>query len=406
MGWLWWAGVGGCIVHTLSLLGTSLVEEEHQTVYFLINNFHLALIISVGSHILEKRTNIGAGQVQEREEKARMEESWSSRNYGALRKDEDGQYTNMRKGGGLDKGQSVVHGATSTDIYRPDGEDDSDVCPHSQTSLPTSIQRDRKTHEGFLGSIRHHRLLLLLWVSFILARFLRSWNATGDKWRHLEDLGDILRARGGSVLGGTVAGGLLLTLVLLGSTCWPLVLLACAGIYGHHFPYFERGGGNGTLEAQLSHLAIFLLFVYGLFRAQLVTFRPHASAQQQDIYDPQEEDEGEDRTRTLLRYSYTALALLTLLLQRTDNIALTSLVLLQNRLAPWLLHRLALTRRLAPATAALIIHYLALAHFFHQVSYTVQCLIKEVSSWTRNFRIQTFYTVRKCSYIKFILSND
>lgn len=298
----------GTVLHSLSLLGTSLVEEEHQTVYFLNTTLHLCLIFKIISHNLQ--------------------------------------------------------GSHSCQVYKPvhcNSRKEEEEEDKNFMHLPMQVKQEK----GELSLLEkaylpQNKILVLLALSMGLSRILRAWNATGDKWRHLEDLGDILRSVGGKMLVMVVVMGLLISLLLLLHTAWPLVFITCVVIFCRHYSFFN----SGTFEAQVAYLAIFLLYVYGLFKAKLIDLRPHSKvSKMSDAYDV-----DDDKISILLQYSYTALSLLCLLLQRVDNIGMMSLILLQNWVLSHVLYRLVLARYLSWEGAALAINWLAFSHFFNQVS--------------------------------------
>lgn len=307
--------------HTLSLLGTSLVEEEHQTVYFLLSSLHVGLIICLIIQIKRKVL--------------------------------------MRAHSGL--------GRHDSDVGRHKVDDE--VVDEDVTELPTRIAGRGSGGVTWMQTLRRTpvKLLLLSVVSLSLSRLMRSWNSTGDKWKHLEDLGDGIRAAGGYVLLAVVLAGLVVALFMFSQNCLPLVLVGCACIFGRHFPLSSSGG---ILEAQFAHFVIFILFVYGLLKAKLIDFKtPNSKAKSNlDVFEPEEE-----KMTVLLRYSVTALSLLCLLLQRADNIGLLALVMLQNYIMSSVLCKLTGTGLISSGAAALAVNWLAFAHFFYQVSRMKYC---------------------------------
>lgn len=309
----------GTGLHSLSLLGTSLVEEEHQTLYFLTTTLQVCLIFKLVSHNLQ-----GSHSCEVHKHNRRMEEV-----------EED------------DRG--YMH-------------------------LPMQVKQEKSEQSLFEKAyLPQNKIMFLLALSLGLSRILRAWNATGDKWRHLEDLGDILRTVGGQVLVMVVVIGLLISFLLLLNTAWPLVFITCVAIFGRHYSLFA----SGTFEAQVAYLAIIILYVYGLFKAKLIDFKPHGRLSKlPDAYDLED-----DKMSTLLQYSYTALALLCLLLQRVDNVGMMSLVLLQNLVLSHVLYRFVLARYLSWEGAALAVNWLAFSHFFNQVS------------WHSNY-----YSLKSCSF--------
>lgn len=308
----------GTGLHTISLLGSSLVEEEHQTVYFLLNSLHIGLILKI---IVQ-----------------------------AFR----GSVTSNMK---ID-----VNVKVDDCSVRSGKIDNSSELPKQFIKINEDVTLLQKLRRPT------NKLILLLIISLVLSRLMRSWNSTGDKWKHLEDLGDGIRAMGGYVLMFVVLFGLSISLLLFSRNCLPLVLVTCGCIFGRHYPYWGKDVSSGTFEAQVAHLAIVLLFVYGLFKSKLVDFRAHASKSLKilDIYEPEEE-----KIDILLRYSYTSLSLLCLLLQRADNIGLMSIMLLQNWVLSSVIYRLTLTKVISVDMAALAVNWLAFAHFFFQVSFLV-----------------------------------
>ncbi|XP_063841939.1 GPI ethanolamine phosphate transferase 2-like [Scylla paramamosain] len=294
----------GTCLHSLSLLGTSLVEEEHQTLYFFTTTLHLYLIFKIIRFNFQ-----GSGACQGHKSSA----------YKTTSKEEDTSY---------------LH-------------------------LPTQVkQENRELSLLEKAYLPQNKILLLLALSLVLSRILRAWNATGDKWRHLEDLGDILRALGGRTLVLVVVAGLVLSFLILLHTSWPLVLIALIAVFGRHYPFLA----SGTFEAQIAYLAIICLYVYGLFKAKLIDLRAHSKVPKMT----EEYDVEDDKMSTLLRYSYTALSLLCLLLQRIDNVGMLSLILLQNWILSRVLYRLALARYLSWEGAAMAISWLAFTHYFNQ----------------------------------------
>lgn len=297
-------------------MGTSFVEEEHQTVYFLLNSLHMGLILKI---IIQKsRGTIASGS----------------------------------------KGNEYV---VIDDLH-----DRRELTGPSE--LPTKVAgpRDGVHTYSVLEKLRRspNKLILLLVISFSMSRLMRSWNSTGDKWAHLEDLGDGIRAMGDVVVGLVLLLGLAVLVILLSHNCLPLVLVTCVCIFGRHFPYWGTDISSGVFEAQLAHLMIIVIFVYGLFKAKLVEFKSSSKSQKLlDVYEPEEE-----KISTVLRYSYTAGSLLCILLQRPDNVGLMSLVLLQNWLLSSVIYRLTLIKCISHGMAAFAVNWLAFAHFFYQVS--------------------------------------
>nr|XP_053631910.1 GPI ethanolamine phosphate transferase 2-like [Cherax quadricarinatus] len=303
----------GTGLHILSLLGTSLVEEEHQTVYFLVNTLHVGLILKIV----------------------------------------------------VQRIQGTHDSSMNTDMFTATG-DHSFLrgMADSSSDLPTRMP----SAEGYKSHFQHlcrlpNKLLFVLIASLILSRLMRSWNSTGDKWKHLEDLGDVIRAVGGATLVFVVLLALVISLFLFSRNCLPLVLVTCGCIFGRHFPYWGKNVSSGTFEAQMAHLAIILIFIYGLFKSKLIEFKAHSVKIHKvlNIYEPEEK-----KISILLRYIYTSSSLLCLLLQRVDNIGLISLVLLQNWLLSSLIYRLTLVNCISWEMAALAVDWLASAHFFYQ----------------------------------------
>ncbi|XP_068232796.1 GPI ethanolamine phosphate transferase 2 [Palaemon carinicauda] len=300
----------GTGLHTVSLLGTSLVEEEHQTLYFLTTSLHFSFILKLliqGMRPLQRYHS----KVQGRE-KSPFE----------------------------------------VDVDSSEGE------------LPTSLGKKDK-QESFLQKLRKspYKIVVLLIISVVLSRLMRSWNSTGDKWKHLEDLGDDIRASGSSVLALVVLSGLVVTIFLFSQTCLPLVLVSCGCIFGRHFQWSGKSSELGTVEAQISYLVLFVLFISGLLKAGLITCKAQDSKSQKllDVYDPEEE-----KISIVLKHSYATICLLCLLLQRADNVGLISLVFLQNHIVSAVLCKLVTHCIISKKMAALAVNWLAFAHFFYQ----------------------------------------
>ncbi|XP_066942759.1 GPI ethanolamine phosphate transferase 2-like [Macrobrachium rosenbergii] len=296
--------------HIISLLGTSLVEEEHQTLYFLTTSLHFSFILKL---LIQ-----GMRPLQMYHSKAQGKERLPY----------------------------------EADVDTSEGE------------LPTSVGKKGK-RESMVQKLRKSplKIVVLLIISVTLSRLMRSWNSTGDKWKHLEDLGDGIRASGSSVLALVVLSGLVVAIFLFSQTCLPLVLVTCGCIFGRHFQWSGKSSELGIIEAQISYLVLFILFVYGLLKAGLITCKAHDSKSQKlpDVYDPEEE-----KISIVLKYTYATVCLLCLLLQRADNVGLISLVFLQNHIVSAVLCKLVTHGIISKKMAALAINWLAFAHFFYQ----------------------------------------
>ncbi|KAK7082709.1 hypothetical protein SK128_014259 [Halocaridina rubra] len=293
--------------YSLSLLGTSLVEEEHQTIYFLVTSLHFCLILK----LLSGSSGSSGSKLHERENLL-FEETYISQT------------------------EELPLRATK----HSDGE--------------TFIQKLRRSP---------YKIILLLSISVTLSRVMRSWNSTGDKWKHLEDIGDGIRASGPSILAFVVLFGLVITIFLFSQSCLPLVLIVCGCIFGRHFHWRGESYNDGLFEAQIAYLMLIILFVYGLLKAGLVTCKAHDSKSQMlsDVYDPEE-----DKISVLLKYSHAAACLLCLLLQRADNVSLISLVFLQNYIMSSVLCKLVVHGIITKKMAAVAVNWLGYAHFFYQ----------------------------------------
>lgn len=129
----------GTLLHTISLLSSSYVEEEHQTWYFLSTSIH---ILHLSSVILTTNTN-------QHPCKASFNSSTSNHF------------------------KASFNFSTSNHFLRS--------CPESD------VECDRSSH-----SDRIRQEVLNTAVLLLAARLMRSWNQTGNKWLHLPDIGDWL----------------------------------------------------------------------------------------------------------------------------------------------------------------------------------------------------------------------
>ncbi|XP_076035855.1 GPI ethanolamine phosphate transferase 2, catalytic subunit-like isoform X2 [Oratosquilla oratoria] len=317
----------GSVLHVVSLLGSSLVEEEHQTIYFLSTTFHVAVMGA-----LVTWTDKGSSEMGEKNYK-REEISDSS------------QSVRQRK---LDM----------TEDREPEVESNE---KHSMNVSRTNV------------SFNLDRNFVYIVLSLVLSRFLRVWNATGNKWNHLEDFGDWLRTEGGSLLEMTVIVGLSIYILALYQTSPLLVMLSAVGIWGRHYPLIDAGKSSGKWEAQYVYCMSALCLAVGIFhmlRKLYFHYKPSYQkmgiVQYLDIRAPKQEDKANEYLKVLLLYTYTSLCMVCLLLQRVDNVLLTGLSFLQNLMFSRGVLGLQKKGIITHTEGAISVHWLALAHFFYQ----------------------------------------
>lgn len=155
-----WPGV---VLHSVSLLSSSFVEEEHQTWYFLTVTVFLAFIGYFALHCL-----------------ASLSHHWQE----ATGKNEDDIFDHL---------QNPSYFA-DRNVEELDPKED--YCSqltdkhHSDTDEKLFESNDKNISSGVNCS--YLRLLLSCLICAALCRVARSWNQTGDKWSHLSDFGDWL----------------------------------------------------------------------------------------------------------------------------------------------------------------------------------------------------------------------
>lgn len=294
---LWWCSVG----HIVSLLGSSLVEEEHQTYYFVHTSVHVALILHL---IMHQRTL------------------------------ECSKHTHERK---------VYESSSQETKYEIlNNENVSKTC---NCDIETKAVKKK-------NNLLKLKFISVLIVCIVLSRLLRSWNATGDKWKHLTDISDILREGDNRLLLSTVLLGLGLVFILFHKVSGILVLFGCFGIYARHFPLCNIGTEDRAIEAQCTYLVAVLIFISSFIKIFLSKNK--------------ETKDREKHFNILINYSYVSLSLVCLVIQRPENLCLFSLILVHQNLLVKLIHELHCKGWINSATVSLCVHFIAGADFFYQ----------------------------------------
>ena len=161
----------GGLSHTISLLASSFVEEEHQTWYF----FSLTAFI-----IITARVSL-AWLRHLFEDSHLKESSYDSfkRQYDVVTESHyDERLSNQRES--VPKLQAAKRETCVDYAEFATGEDIETVTRETEVTRGEDVEPGSGFHVA--------RLCVML----ILTRVARSWNRTGDKWAHLPDVGDWL----------------------------------------------------------------------------------------------------------------------------------------------------------------------------------------------------------------------
>ncbi|XP_041357687.1 GPI ethanolamine phosphate transferase 2-like [Gigantopelta aegis] len=160
----------GTFVHTVSLLSSSFVEEEHQTWYFYSTTIHVMILAKLSYQQVTQST-LPTGQLTEQSSVPHSnKENKVEKNYQLEKDVKDGIFT---------KYQNPVYSDSS---YCGEVE-----CLQKDDSVVADTGKSRDT-----GKCSSGVAILCLWLVLVLLRILRTWNQTGDKWHHLPDVGDWL----------------------------------------------------------------------------------------------------------------------------------------------------------------------------------------------------------------------
>jgi len=160
--------VCGTILHTLSLLSSSFVEEEHQTWYFYTVFVHLLIFGYKLIPFLSQKIKIS-----EIERKRNQSYSTVNNVTDFISSDPDElKFCELRRELSLKNGKEA-----STTFETSDVGGKGLQCKGDNSGL-------RPVGKG--------RQLLAVIVILVLCRLLRIWNQTGNKWLDLRDVGDWL----------------------------------------------------------------------------------------------------------------------------------------------------------------------------------------------------------------------
>ncbi|XP_071117625.1 GPI ethanolamine phosphate transferase 2-like [Haliotis cracherodii] len=227
-----WVFIGGSLLHTLSLLSSSFVEEEHQTWYFYITTLHAVIICNLIGAVCSQAASQRAGSIGDFD---RHEQTTDNQNSHKTRRDTS-YHEIIKQREKLDCGSSSITVWTSV----------------------TSVAA--------------------MFVVLMLCSVLRRWNQTGDKWLTVPDMGDwLVRPENKSALSAVVAISMLCLVTtrwrsssLIQSSCSILAAIstycskAATGVIV--FPGVYSGMTKGVLEAQLTYLILFLSLIMLLWQ--------------------------------------------------------------------------------------------------------------------------------------------
>lgn len=328
--------VTGVLLHPFSLLATSIIEEEHFGYYFSVSVVYFFLLVTLLRKRARQEMRLRIGDVDH------PDEEYIEKNL-------------------------IVSSETPPPPLHP------------MNAFPVFFDLDsrllRVLHgrmswrkSSVLGStpppVASRRLsasrFLLLSLSWTLFRFLRAFNPTGDKWRHVAHLNDLLKDSDPLLMTLCVAVGILIALYLFRCYATGFVLLAALAIFGRFFPVFEKGGvRSGTLEAQFAYLSLFSLCLYSIVR--LLWYK---HCQPNTEYDPLSQ---KNVVLYFLQVWETFLGLLFILLQRPENVLVSSLCLLHFHLVLPLLVKNDAYFGLPRTYVYVVSYWVAQSHFFIQV---------------------------------------
>ncbi|XP_062069627.1 GPI ethanolamine phosphate transferase 2 isoform X2 [Lepus europaeus] len=212
--------VFGTLGHVLSLGGSSFVEEEHQTWYFLVNTLCLALSQEI------------------------------CRNYFLEDDDEPPHRFPMEQG--FDCAAPALQDWRGYCVPRPDR-----VC---KRRLPSAVP----------GGLERWMVLASPWLILACCRLLRSLNQTGVQWAHLPDLGHWLTSSDHKAeLSALAALSLLVVFVLAQRGCSPVskgaLALGLLGVYCYRvavgnvlFPWRpdSKDISKGIIEARFVYVFV------------------------------------------------------------------------------------------------------------------------------------------------------
>ena len=237
--------------------------------------------------------------------------------------------------------------------------------------LVEQLNKSERDKRSQVVEVRHQLVLvcLELLVSLMLFRLSRTWNATGDKWRHLPDLGAEFRAmpEGGQQYVLIVSMALMFLSI---KACPPVLLVALGYLYGSYYPYMATS--TGGLELALVYVCAVCVLSYGLARnlfiryvfvtcghftacsftafgvfgitnildvgrlrrrSSLPTTSPSPRVGPDDFPELcRRHNSNHFLVSESLRYLHCSVAIAWLLLQRKDNLPLCCLLLLQDKL--------------------------------------------------------------------------
>ncbi|KAK7508127.1 hypothetical protein BaRGS_00000366 [Batillaria attramentaria] len=252
--------VCGTILHTLSLVSSSFVEEEHQTWYFITSSIHTLLLF-------------------------RLPDSFA------------GKFAASASGGGT---ATSGHMRSGDVLGRMSGEREENYVQytqlkeHSKHNPWLKREMERKTTEGRSLDKAFLKTAVSLVVILCILRVLRRWNQTGNKWLDVPDVGDwLVMPENKMALSALVAVSLLCNLLtnlsrlrtLGGRAACACAMMAVycskAGTGATLMPETLTGivSTQGVTEARLAYSFILVLLVLNLHQLWKDNVSSHASSQ-------------------------------------------------------------------------------------------------------------------------------
>ena len=209
----------GTVTHTLTLLSSSFVEEEHQTFYFLATALHIFIFYQLvvkyvkGFCIMPERKealhSLDIGRNKTDEDKLLFYTSKTGRLWRRGRDINDTSdqiteeyhtYTNLENTNCLVREPKAegrrIHETTSVsnpsflEVFENDkAQEDTDLLQKSQ---PTVFKGKSNISSSYMSTTSFLHWTFSVVVVLLMLRVLRRWNHTGNKWLDIPDFGDWL----------------------------------------------------------------------------------------------------------------------------------------------------------------------------------------------------------------------